>query len=185
MEALGLGEDSHIRQSASLFEQAVANFLKDQGVEFMTEEDQRRNQQEILNNQMENVDGEPCSTFCTPDCLFNQPVSLCTKGRDHDTNRAHQSHHTIHWIEAKMFYGASVIPQGTNNAVGTVLERAKKYVHVLGPGAMVFAFGCGSDLAQQLENIGVQVIDSYPLNLTALREYQRSWCCNEQGEVLF
>ena len=196
MEALGLGHDAHIRKSAELFEQAVATFLLQQGVGFCTEEEQRRlfhQHQESLKqtnhceNGRINAEKPTPQLSCTPDFIFNKPLTLRTfKARHEKSKRVHPDHGcTIHWLEAKMFYGASTIPQGTNNAVGAILERAVKYVQQLGPGAIVFAYGCGEELTRQLENIGIQVLDGYPLDLTALREYQKTWCCNEFGEILF
>ena len=199
MEALGLGKTSHIHQSATLFEQAVTAFLIGQGIEFCTEEEQRRqyllDQQENISNQktddgfhpVENdkkVDTEP-SPLYTPDFIFNPPITLYKCKEKRMQLDPQQQGHTIHWLEAKMFYGASTIPQGTDNAVGAIVDKATKYVQHFGPGAMVFAYGCGEGLAHELETRNVQVLDAYPIDLSALREYQQTWCCNDRAEVLF
>jgi len=221
MEALGLGLTSQIRQSATLFEQAVATFLTQQGLQFYTEEDQKElffqeQQQESFdtvktdstihgdtdNNNIETTDTNIQSQriLLTPDFIFNPPIKLCKhyskhgthhQDHQHSTHLHHHHHnqhttsHIIHWLEAKMFYGASTIPQGTNNAVGEIIEKVTKYMNHFGPGAIVFAYGCGEELKREIENRNIQVLDSYPLDLSHLHDYQKTWCCNDQGEVLF
>lgn len=87
-----------------------------------------------------------------------------------------------------MFYGASTIPHGTSNAVGAVLAKAQKYHDLFGPGAILFMMGCGEQLAHDLNNIGVVVLDcvgsSSPVDLQHVRAHQRKWCATPQGEIL-
>lgn len=54
-----------------------------------------------------------------------------------------------------MFYGASTIPSDNKSAVGCILPTATKYVKCHGPGAMIFAYGFGTQLEQQLLDVGV------------------------------
>ena len=95
---------------------------------------------------------------------------------------------TIHWIEAKMFYGASTIPRGKKGgAVGTILDKAQKYVDMFGTGAIVFMMGCGQVLADQLREIGVTAVDCSShedFDLRPVHDHQRTWCANDKGEIL-
>ena len=95
---------------------------------------------------------------------------------------------TIHWIEAKMFYGASTIPRGKKGgAVGQVLDKAQKYVDMFGTGAIVFMMGCGQVLGDQLREIGVTVVDCSShedFDLRPVHDHQRTWCANDKGEIL-
>ena len=93
----------------------------------------------------------------------------------------------IHWIEAKMYYGASTIPRGKQNgAVGTVMETAQKYVKHFGEGAIVFMMGCGDKLATELNEVGVSVLDcsGNTVSLTKVHDHQRTWCANKKGHIL-
>ena len=92
---------------------------------------------------------------------------------------------TIHWIEVKMFYGASTIPENTPNAVGTILPKMKEYVSLYGTGAIVFMYGCGAILSRQLLELGVIALDGRMLDLKLVEDYQRSWCADENGNILF
>jgi hypothetical protein len=111
-------------------------------------------------------------------------------------------------MEMKMFYGASTIPPDNKSAVGCILSTARKYVRVHGPGAMVFLYGYGEQLGQQLEKIGVIPLDcnhfylhdyyksndndnpggenpyDRAINLDAVIQHQRTWCANRDGEIL-
>jgi hypothetical protein len=91
------------------------------------------------------------------------------------------------WLEAKMFYGASTIPLDGKSAVGSLLRTAEKYVRFFGPGAMIFMHGCGEELAGRLSVAGVLVLDCSSKDMVALepvREHQRTWCANDNGEIL-
>lgn len=89
-----------------------------------------------------------------------------------------------------MFYGASTIPAGSNSAVGCILRTCRKYVDWHGPGAVVFLYGCGDQLAEQLDRLGVIALDGSAsprvngLDLRHLQAQQRTWCANGKGEIL-
>ena len=155
---LRLGSRGAIRESAEIFEEAVAQFLGRQHISYISEEEQKNS----------HTDGP---TPPTPDFLLKEPLLL-------------NGETTIHWIEAKMFYGASNVPQGTPNAVGCVMATVEKYVKHYGQGAIVFSFGCGEDLRTKLEEKGVKVLDPSLLNLKQMRDHQKTWCANEKGWIL-
>ena len=155
---LRLGPRGAIRESAELFEKAVAHFLGRQNISYISEEEQKDSHR----------DGP---TPPTPDFLLKEPLLL-----NGDT--------TIHWIEAKMFYGASNVPQGTPNAVGCIMGTVEKYVKHYGQGAIVFSFGCGEDLRTELEEKGVKVLDPSLLNLKQMKDHQKTWCANDKGWIL-
>lgn len=158
VSALRLGRQDDIRQSAKLFEEAVGQFLMRQGIPFFSEEEQRERQKA-------NTKTKP-----TPDFLMKETVNLNSR--------------PIKWIEAKMFYGASTVPDGSKNAVGNLMRTAKRYVEAHGPGAFVFSFGFGIRIKQMLEAEGVVVLDAKPLDLQPMREHQRTWCANQNGQIL-
>ena len=91
----------------------------------------------------------------------------------------------IHWIEAKMCYGASTIPTNTPNAVGAILPKMKEYVSLYGTGAIVFMYGCGDVLATQLLELGVVALDGRGLDVRIVEEFQRGWCADSRGTILF
>lgn len=155
---LRLGPRGAIRESAEIFEKAVARFLGHENISYISEEEQKDS----------HTDGP---TPPTPDFLLKEPVLL-----NGDT--------TIHWIEAKMFYGASNVPQGTPNAVGCVVATVEKYVKHYGKGAIVFSFGCGGDLKTELEEKGAKVLDPSLLDLKQMRDHQKTWCANDKGWIL-
>jgi len=155
---LALGKPEEIRTCSALFEETVGAYLISHRIEFHSEEDQKSMVRK----------GE--KTPPTPDFLLKETILLDSK--------------PVNWIEAKMFYGASTIPDGTKNAVGGLLRSAGKYVDRYGPGAFVFSFGCGSKLKQALEEKGAISLDARPLNLQKMKEHQRSWCANDGGQIL-
>jgi hypothetical protein len=64
-----------------------------------------------------------------------------------------------------MFYGASCIPNDNKSAVGCILTTATKYVKCHGPGAIIFLYGYGTQLENQLLQLGVIPLDcSYYYN---------------------
>ena len=84
-----------------------------------------------------------------------------------------------------MFYGASTIPPNTPNAVGCILPKMKTYVSLYGTGAIVFMYGCGSQLARDLLDVGVIALDARHLDLSAVEKQQRGWCADGWGSILF
>jgi Protein of unknown function TPD sequence-motif len=182
MTQLGLGEEADILESARIFEAAVESCLKDAGMEYLTEKAQRERAQN---------DQEPLRA--TPDFIFPRPVLLrkvrCgDSGNTGDSNEVVLEERVVHWIEAKMYYGASTIPAGKRNgAVGTVRSTAQKYVDAFGEGAMLFMMGCGDGLASDLGEIGVSVLDAADAATVSLEEvhkHQRTWCANGDGAIL-
>jgi len=155
---LGLGKPEDIRTCSAIFEDSVGAYLQRHGIKFYTEEAQKEMVQK----------GE--KTPPTPDFLLKETIHLDSKA--------------VNWVEAKMFYGASTIPNDTKNAVGGLLRSATKYVDRYGPGAFVFSFGYGSQLKHALEEKGALALDARPLNLQKMKEHQLSWCANDRGQIL-
>lgn len=100
-----------------------------------------------------------------------------------------------------MFYGASTIEHDGKSAVGSIIEKCRRYVDLYGEGAVMFLYGCGDKLARDLAEIRVSVMDSggaittttttgnsstsrNRLSLHAMEEHQRSWCGDKYGNIL-
>jgi hypothetical protein len=178
MPALRLGSNSDIRISADLFEQCIESHLTKLAVPFWNEKDQKRMHEE------NGVGRQPL----TPDFRIKDGSLKLVLTRDNYVRTATNTvceTQTIHWIEAKMFYGASTIPHDTNNAVGTILPKARQYVSYYGPGAIVFMYGCGVKLARDLKEIGVIALDCRGVDLERVVSHQIGWCGNGNGNVLF
>ena len=178
MTQLGLGDRDDINKSAKIFEWAIEKFLKNVSIDFLTEEQQR-----------EEAAKEGGVLQATPDFILPKPTVL-RKVHKKKIKKKKQcrvlEERTIHWIEAKMFYGASSIPHGSKGAVGTVLARAQKYVDNFGEGAIIFMMGCGDKLAAELNDIGVSVLDcsGNTVSLDSVHDHQRMWCADEKGRIL-
>lgn len=166
MERLGLGSDENIRAAAQCFEEAVQAVLQQQGILFWSEHELRNHYSK------NNVDGTKPPP--TPDFLLKQPILL----------KRHHQHQTVHWIEAKMFYGASTLPQDGKGAVETLHSTACKYVHYYGPGAIIFLYGCGHELALQLQSLGVMALDATSIPIDRVLEQQKTWCADNKGNIL-
>eukprot|EP00546_Thalassionema_frauenfeldii_P016627 CAMPEP_0178902096 /NCGR_PEP_ID=MMETSP0786-20121207/4414_1 /TAXON_ID=186022 /ORGANISM="Thalassionema frauenfeldii, Strain CCMP 1798" /LENGTH=173 /DNA_ID=CAMNT_0020573323 /DNA_START=361 /DNA_END=879 /DNA_ORIENTATION=+ len=173
MTQLGLGDSENIRHAAALFEDSLQQYLVCHKIEFLTEKEQK-------------MRGASAASWATPDFLLPRPVELRRyHKKKKESSRSGVKTFTINWIDAKMFYGASIIPQGANSAVGNLMKTARKYKEAYGPGAMVFMYGCGEGLAQKLLNeCEVISLDSYPLHLQQVQEHQRTWCANDSGEIM-
>jgi hypothetical protein len=179
MPALRLGSNADIRISADLFEQCIETHLTKLAIQFWNEKDQKRMHEE------NGVGRQPL----TPDfrikngslkLLLTQDTFVRTATDDTVCETQ-----TIFWIEAKMFYGASTIPHDTDNAVGTILPKARQYVSYYGPGAIVFMYGCGAKLARELKEIGVIALDCRGVDLERVFRHQIGWCGDGKGNVLF
>jgi hypothetical protein len=176
MESLKLGKEKDILESAQIFEQAVEEYLVKCRVAFWTETEQK---EIFLENRRE---GEQLT--CTPDFKLRREV-LLKRVRERGGDSRILEERKIHWIEAKMFYGASTIPHGSMGAVGSVLPKAKKYVKEFGEGAIIFMQGCGDQLAADLAEIGVTALDcSGAVSLKNVQQHQRTWCADENGVIL-
>jgi len=171
MSQLKLGKMVDIKRSANIFEQCVENYLTKCNIDFISEAQQR-----LGVNRRENI-----AQAATPDFLFKTPITIELMNDNNEKN----INNVIYWIEAKMFYGASSIPFGTNNAAGSIYDKIRQYVDVYGCGAIVFSEGFGLELSDMLKNdMGVSVLDGDFLDLYPLREVQRTWCANREGKIL-
>ena len=186
MSRLGLGSEDDIRECARLFEKSVEDFLIGQGIELWTEEQQkedfkkRAKKGEILRH--------------TPDFLVPDGGYLHIRKTTNDVNNKYGAREaatvleekSIRWLEVKMFYGASTIPHGTKGAVGSLMATARKYLIEFGPGALLFMYGCGEQLAADLTEAGVIVLDCSGgfISLESVQEHQRTWCANDKGDIL-
>eukprot|EP00579_Thalassiosira_antarctica_P006182 CAMPEP_0201895500 /NCGR_PEP_ID=MMETSP0902-20130614/42787_1 /ASSEMBLY_ACC=CAM_ASM_000551 /TAXON_ID=420261 /ORGANISM="Thalassiosira antarctica, Strain CCMP982" /LENGTH=267 /DNA_ID=CAMNT_0048427839 /DNA_START=1 /DNA_END=801 /DNA_ORIENTATION=+ len=180
MTALRLGDVDDIRNAAALFEDCVDTYLRSHAVEYWTEEDQR----ETFEQTMKGVPFYQRKQPPTPDFMMKDGhcamLSFTTgngASNKADNDQPSATHPTsINWIEAKMFYGANTIPSGTPNAVGCILPKMKDYVSLYGTGAIVFMYGCGSQLAAQLLEVGVVALDGRGLDLDRVEKHQKRWC---------
>ncbi len=181
MTKLRLGKGGDILESARIFEVATESFLKKSKIHYLTEKDQWKVAKE--SNQTLNV---------TPDFLLPKPIVLrkiqrnTGKRGNSNQSRSVLEERTIHWIEVKMYYGASSIPHGSKGAVGSVLKKQKAYVDTFGEGAILFMMGCGEKLAADLNDIGVTVLDcsGNTVSLDGVHDHQRKWCANDKGQIL-
>ena len=156
-----------------IFEESVASFLSSTfpQVKFWNEKEQRKRSNNLK---------------CTPDFLLKNPI-LLEKVRTTVEKQTVLEERVIHWIEAKMFYGASTIDHGDAGAVGSIRNQAQKYVDEFGAGAIVFMNGCGERLAADLYRMNVSVLDCHSLNTPSLRlvrKHQKTWCANHKGQIL-
>lgn len=187
MTQLGLGDNDSIRESARIFEECVQDFITRQGVEFWTETEHK----DHISRHLQPGDPYPP----TPDFVFKKQIRIrkfVHREDRRDRSSSKRKHvleeWSVGWMEAKMFYGASTLPQDGKGAVGNVLSTAEKYCRVYGPGAIVFMQGCGEELAQRLAEAGVLALDcssrKETVQIEPVRAHQRTWCANDQGRIL-
>ena len=50
---------------------------------------------------------------------------------------------------------------------------------------IVFMYGCGSQLAQQLLEVGVVALDGRCLDLERVEKHLKKWCSDACGNILF
>lgn len=168
MTNLGLGRMEHIRVSAEIFERIVETFLIENKIEHWNEKEQQKRSSSKLS--------------LTPDFIFPTAVTLKTFRHTRGGSRHVLEEHRIFWLEAKMFYGASTIPDGSDGAVGTILKKMSRYVESFGSGAIVFMHGCGDRFAEELATIGVTALSGadFPKQLmTRLWDHQKTWCAKD------
>ena len=212
MPELRLGSEDNINDAAAIFERSVTSYLRRHNVEFWTERDQQRIHvmkdryakqpptpdfrmkdghvvvldlvHDVGGDDLNNHDGS-MTTFSSTSNNHGMSTSSTTNSNTDISSNTRTIITNIHWIEAKMFYGASTIPHGTPNAVGTILSKVKQYVALYGHGALVFMYGCGDQLAQQLLDVGVLALDGRCLDLNEVERHQKRWCSNARGVILF
>ena len=184
MSTLRLGREEDIRDAAREFELCVEAYLRSHRVHFLTEHAQKSMFLESVNGDLatsRNVKQPP-----SPDFMIKKGHSVTlsfSSGCQNSTDVSCPI--SINWIEVKMFYGANSIPCGTPNAVGCILPKVQKYVSLYGTGAIVFMYGCGSRLAEQLLDGGVVALDGRCLDLKRVENHQKKWCADSWGNILF
>jgi hypothetical protein len=183
MSSLRLGKVEDIRHAAALFEACVDAYLRKCGLAFWTEEEQREQYERRATGVPFNQRKQPP----TPDFMLRQGQSAALAFVDGTarTEDGAPPPAPLHWIEAKMFYGASTIPSGTPNAVGCILPKVAEYVRLYGPGGIVFMYGCGARLAAQLLEAGVVALDARGLDLHRVEQHQQRWCSDSWSTILF
>jgi len=184
MSTLRLGREEDIRDAAREFELCVEAYLRSHRVHFLTEHAQKSMFLESVNGDLatsRNVKQPP-----SPDFMIKKGHSVTLSFSSGCQNSTEVSCPiSINWIEVKMFYGANSIPCGTPNAVGCILPKVQKYVSLYGTGAIVFMYGCGSRLAEQLLDGGVVALDGRCLDLKRVENHQKKWCADSWGNILF
>ena len=181
MPTLRLGKVEDINTSAEIFERMVETFLKENNIPFLNETDQK------TQSTSSNHSGSTTSTPLTPDFLLPTPIRLKIFQQESRGKRVVVKEVVIHWIEAKMFYGASTIPTGAIGAVGSILPKVKRYVQHFGTGAIIFMQGFGDRLAQELADEGVTALSGSVLPkrlLSQVWDHQKTWCAREDGKIL-
>ena len=118
MSHLGLGNIRDVQKSATLFEDALENYMRTfPNISFCTEQQQRNDFfQKVKKLKQEGRQkqgrGVPPRLPPTPDFLFNSPVRLSNPTNANDkaysnvnVNDKIGADFVAHWIDAKMFYG--------------------------------------------------------------------------------
>ena len=207
MSALRLGSEDDIKEAARLFECCVDVYLRRHNIPFITENEQKTRYKQSITPTMKRsgivVKQPPTPDFMilighsvllsytniissgTTTPYYNSSTTLSSSSSDEKSVPSSSCPIAIHWIEVKMFYGASTIPSGTSNAVGCILPKVKQYVALYGTGAIVFMYGCGVTLAEQLLNAGVVALDGRCLDLDRVEKHQKRWCADSWGNILF
>lgn len=172
MEQLKLGSFDDIKAAADVFETCIEDHLRSLNINFMNEKEQRRR----FNTKKQKSPLTPDFLLINGDCR----VKLSSADKSAVAGENDKLHpFKIKFIEVKMFYGASTIPAGTPNAVGTILPKMQKYVERFGTGAIVFMYGFGEELAEQLNQVGVLALDARHIDLTRVERQQLSWCTDK------
>jgi len=170
---LGLGSEKEIYGTAKCLKSAVSTYLQKSNVTYAMKDESFE----------EATRGE--NMVYTPDFFLTHPVNLAidqpSNGFSSFTEQA-----KINWIEVKMCCGVSIAPSDSTMpySLGNILPTARQLVKMYGPGAFVFAYGCGASLRCPLRDIGVLVLDSNPLDLTEMHCHQKTWCADKEGAIL-
>ena len=198
MQTLRLGNDKDIKMAATEFEVCVEIYLRKHNIPFLTEAEQkRRHRKEVGGNDPPTPDFMIKNGHEVLLSLLDAGNATANSSNDQSTsssntlaapsqqNQQQQHLPAINWIEAKMFYGADTVPSGTPNAVGCILPKMQQYVSAYGSGAIIFMYGCGSQIAAELLDIGVVALDARGLDLQRVENHQRKWCADAWGNILF
>merc|ERR1719491_1836578 len=167
LSQLGLGNKDEIIDTEHLFARAVLKYLQKVGAP------------------LEKLEQSDNTTQLNPDFILARPMRLVTRQNAiEDSNFG--EHGQVNWIETEMRYGASTVNGETSTgiAVDEIISKVKYYVKHYGPGAVVFAYGCGSKLRESLRALRISVLDSHPLDLRKMRKKQKKWCANKKGVIL-
>lgn len=174
-----LGTDQQIREAASLVESTVKLALVDidgEPIPYWNEEEQKANYRNTIKSELDPLQGP------TPDVLFKKAVTLRLETEDGDITER-----TVYWLEIKMFYGAASLPwDSTAGAIGGLQRMAEKYTRLFGTGAVFFWNGCAQELEKKFKHLGVVVLDNTcgMVDASTVEAHQRTWCANENGEIL-
>jgi hypothetical protein len=199
---LGLGTDEQVNGAAQLFVLALASHLDAARIAYLSEGAQKRGR--AFGDRRPTPDflfDSPLRLVLVPEPLEPQPplkrsrartpgapsqAATAAAGAAVGARSSVQAlaEQPIHWIDAKHFYGASTIALDGKSAVGSLANTARKYRDALGPGAFVFAYGCGAELAAQLAQLSVIALDAQPLDMRAVYAQQRTWCADAAGNIL-
>jgi len=147
-----MGSDQGQREVASLFEDAVHAFIlkslpQETDVKYFITES------EILAE----MKAGSRKRGPTPDILFLCPVRI--NGR------------LVKWIDAKLYYASATYANHKNIPNGKLVNIAQRYnQHFGGQGAFVFGQGFCATLQDIVK--GALLLDTFPLDMTAVNEYQ-------------
>ena len=163
---LRMGTDHEKKMAADAFERVVERYLQANGVNnYQTQE-----QQVFVNPPIPGVKHPG-----TPDFLFSPPLQVL----DPATNAVR----SLHWLEVKHFYGASTIKPGKTSACGQIPAKTLRYYESFGPGAMLFAYGCGEDLVKRMPE-EVVVLDESVLVLDEVAVQIAKFCARREDGML-
>jgi hypothetical protein len=163
---LNMGTPFEKKRAADAFEKVVADYFADEGIPYNDEEAQR-----LVNPPKRGVYHPG-----TPDFIFPTPLTIV----DPDTDKSY----AVNWVELKHFYGASTIPSdNATTAVGSLVPKMTKYTANFGPGALLFAYGCGDELASRLPE-GVIVLDESIFDLNPVYVEVAKFCTRKSDGML-
>jgi len=168
---LRLGEEADILKSEAILEASVEQYLKENSIPFIF----TKMQQELPKTTCE---AQLASS--TPSFLFETPIWIV----HHGIPLVNYSFE-INWIDVRHSYGASSLSTHNNNStLGCIQEKSQMYRRRHGPGAVVFAYGAGEQLARSLLQMGIIVLDCGPIQMESLQAHLQSWCADENGIIL-
>ena len=170
-QQLNMGTNTQKLQAAVAFEKTVSKYLDDNGVNYLTE-DQQREEWDLKIKQ--NGGFLPGPHPGTPDFRFDPPLPIL----DPDTGEVRM----ICWLEVKHFYGASSIPTDGKSACGRIPEISDRYTASFGVGALLFAYGVGDELLRKLN--GTIILDESILDMEDTLREMGKFCRRRDGQIL-